>query len=164
MNNKTYETAAAAVALLNDNGFTVAVAESCTGGLLSSYLTAVPGVSAVYELGVTSYSCRIKNKILGVKEETLDAFGAVSENTAREMAEGVRQKAGSDIGLSVTGVAGPDGSEGHAPGLVFIAAADKGGTRVEKLNIDPINRETVRETAVKAVLELLIKTVEEVAK
>ena len=164
MNNKTYETAAAAVALLNDNGFTVAAAESCTGGLLSSYLTAVPGVSAVYELGVTSYSCRIKNQILGVKEETLDAFGAVSENTAREMAEGVRQMAGSDIGLSVTGVAGPDSSEGHAPGLVFIAAADKDGTRVKKLNIDPINRETVRETAVKAVLELLIKTVEEVAK
>ena len=68
------------------------------------------------------------------------------------------------IFASCARVAGPDGSEGHAPGLVFIAAADKGGTRVKKLNIDPINRETVRETAVKAVLELLIKTVEEVAK
>ena len=164
MNNTVYETAASAVCLLKDNGLTVSVAESCTGGLLSGYLTAVPGVSAVYELGVTSYSCRIKNKILGVKEETLDAFGAVSENTAREMAEGIRNNADSDIGLSVTGVAGPDSSEGHAPGLVFIAAASKNGVQVKKLNINPVSRETVRETSVKAVLELLIKTVEEVTK
>ena len=162
MNNLIYETAAEAVRILNDKKLTVSAAESCTGGLLSAYLTAVPGVSSVYELGVTSYSCRIKNEVLGVSKATLDTFGAVREAAAREMAEGVRKKANADFGVSVTGVAGPDGSEGHDPGLVYIAVSYKGGTAVKKLNIDPVNRDYVRSEAVKNALELLINTVKEV--
>lgn len=162
MNNLIYEIAAEAVRLLRDKKLTVSAAESCTGGLLSAYLTAVPGVSSVYELGVTSYSCRIKNEMLGVKNSTLNSFGAVSENTAKEMAEGVRKKAGADFGVSVTGVAGPDGSEGHNPGLVYIAAANKNGTAVKRLDIDAVSRDFVRSEAVKAALELLINTVKEV--
>lgn len=162
MNNLIYETAAEAVRILNDKKLTVSAAESCTGGLLSAYLTAVPGVSSVYELGVTSYSCRIKNETLGVSKATLDTFGAVSEAAAREMAEGVRKKASADFGVSVTGVAGPDGSEGHNPGLVYIAVSDKGGTAVKKLDINPVSRDYVRSEAVKNALELLINTVKEV--
>lgn len=162
MNNLIYETAAEAVRILKDKRLTVSAAESCTGGLLSVYLTAVPGVSSVYELGVTSYSCRIKNEVIGVSKATLDTFGAVSEAAAREMAEGVRKKASADFGVSVTGVAGPDGSEGHDPGLVYIAVSGKGGTAVKRLDIDPVNREYVRSEAVKNALELLINTVKEV--
>ncbi len=162
MNNLIYETAAEAVRILKDKKLTVSAAESCTGGLLSAYLTAVPGVSSVYELGVTSYSCRVKNEVLGVGKATLDTFGAVSEAAAREMAEGVRKKANADFGVSVTGVAGPDGSEGHDPGLVYIAVSGKGGTTVKKLDIDPVNRDYVRSEAVKNALELLINTVKEV--
>lgn len=162
MNNLVYETAAEAVRILKEKKLTVAVAESCTGGLLSAYLTAVPGVSSVYELGVTSYSCRIKNEVLGVKSSTLNSFGAVSSITASEMAEGIRKKASADFGVSVTGVAGPDGSEGHNPGLVYIAVAGQKGTAVKRLDIDAVNRDYVRSDTVKNALELLINTVKEV--
>ena len=111
---------------------------------------------------MASYSCRIKNEALGVKKETLDTLGAVSRDTARQMAECIRKKADADIGVSVTGVAGPDSSEGHSPGLVFIAAAHRGGTAVRELNINPISREYVREQAAKQLLKLAIHTIEEV--
>lgn len=162
MNGKVYELGLKAVALLKENSMTVATAESCTGGLVSSYITAVPGTSSVFELGVTSYSCRIKNKILGVDAKTLESVGAVSPETARQMAENVRKMADSSIGISVTGVAGPDGSEGHAPGLVYIAAAYDGGVLAEELNIKPLSRSYVRETAVYEIFKLLIKIIEEV--
>ena len=111
---------------------------------------------------MASYSCRIKNEALGVKKETLDTLGAVSRDTARQMAECIRKKADADIGVSVTGVAGPDSSEGHSPGLVFIAVAHRGGTAVCELNINPISREYVREQAAKQLLKLAIHTIEEV--
>lgn len=161
MNNEIYEAASETVRLLKEKKLTAATAESCTGGLLSAYITAVPGSSSVFELGITSYSCRIKNKILNVSGETLDTLGAVSAETARQMAENVRSKASSDIGLSVTGVAGPDGSEGHEPGLVYIAAATKKETYVKELNIDPLSRNYVRESAVFELLKLILKTVKE---
>ena len=162
MNGKVYELGLKAVALLKENSMTVATAESCTGGLVSSYITAVPGTSSVFELGITSYTCRIKNKILGVDGKTLESVGAVSPETARQMAENVRKIADSSIGISVTGVAGPDGSEGHAPGLVYIAAAYDGGVLAEELNIEPLSRSYVRETAVYEIFKLLIKIIEEV--
>ena len=89
-------------------------------------------------------------------------MGAVSYDTARQMAECIREKAAADIGVSVTGVAGPDGSEGHMPGLVFIAAAYKGGVTVKELNISPISREYVREQAAEQLLKLAFNTVREV--
>lgn len=161
MNNKIYEQAVKTVRLLNEKKLLASTAESCTGGLLSAYITAVPGSSAVFEMGIVSYSCRIKNEILGVNENVLDKLGAVSEETARQMAENIRIKADSDIGLSVTGVAGPDGSEGHKPGLVFIAAAIKKQTYVKKLGIDPIDRNFVRESASYELLKLANKIIKE---
>lgn len=162
MNTEIYSTAEQLVKLLKEKNLLIATAESCTGGLVSSYITAVSGSSAVFELGVASYSCRIKNEALGVKKETLDTLGAVSRETARQMAECILKKAAADIGVSVTGVAGPDGSEGHMPGLVYIAAAYKGGTTVKELNISPISREYVREQAAEQLLKLALNTVREV--
>ena len=162
MNTEIYSTAEQLVMLLKEKNLLIATAESCTGGLVSSYITAVSGSSAVFELGVASYSCRIKNEALGVKKETLDTLGAVSRETARQMAECILKKAAADIGVSVTGVAGPDGSEGHMPGLVYIAAAYKGGTTVKELNISPISREYVREQAAEQLLKLALNTVREV--
>lgn len=161
MNGKIYEQAVKAVRLLNEKKLFAATSESCTGGLLSAYITAVPGSSAVFEMGIVSYSCRIKNEILGVNADVLDKLGAVSEETARQMAENIRIKAKSDIGLSVTGVAGPGTSEGHEPGLVFIAAAIKKQIYVKKLSIDPIDRNHVRESAVYELLKLANKIIKE---
>lgn len=162
MNAEIYSTAEQLVGLLKEKNLLIATAESCTGGLVSSYITAVSGSSAVFELGISSYSCRIKNEVLGVKKETLDTLGAVSRETARQMAECILKKAAADIGISVTGVAGPDGSEGHMPGLVYIAAAYKGEATVKELNISPISREYVREQAAEQLLKLALNTVREV--
>lgn len=164
MNNKIYELSCQAVRLLKENKMTVSAAESCTGGLVSAYITAVPGSSSAFELGITSYSCRVKRDILGVDGETLQNLGAVSRETAYKMAQNIREMANSSIGVSVTGVAGPDGSEGHAPGLVYIAAAYDGGVRVKELNIDPLSRNYVRETAVSEIFKLIIKIIGEVEK
>ena len=164
MNNKIYELSCQAVRLLKENKMTVSAAESCTGGLVSAYITAVPGSSSAFELGITSYSCRVKRDILGVDGETLQNLGAVSRETAYKMAQNIRERANSSIGVSVTGVAGPDGSEGHAPGLVYIAAAYDGGVRVKELNIDPLSRNCVRETAVSEIFKLIIKIIGEVKK
>ena len=156
MKEEIYKQICGAVRLLEEKNMTVSTAESCTGGLATAYITAVSGSSAVFELGMTSYSCRVKRDILGVNGETLEEKGAVSPETARQMAENIRDKARSDIGLSVTGVAGPDSSEGHAPGLVYIAAAYDGGTAVKELKINPLSRNYVRETAVSELFKLAI--------
>ena len=159
MKEEIYNQSREAVRLLKEKNMTVSTAESCTGGLAAAYITAVSGSSAVFELGMTSYSCRVKRDILGVEGETLENKGAVSRETARQMAERIREKASSDIGLSVTGVAGPDGSEGHAPGLVYIAGAYDGGVCVKELNINPLSRDYVRETAVSELFKLLINII-----
>ncbi len=118
---------------LEEKGMKVSVAESCTGGLISKLLTDEAGVSEVYDCGVCSYANRIKEKLLGVKSETLRKFGAVSPQTAYEMAQGIRLLAGADIGVSTTGVAGPTGGTIEKPvGTVFIGVSTKGETRVIK--------------------------------
>lgn len=146
---------------LKQKGLTLATAESCTGGLLSAALTSVSGVSQVFELGVTSYSCRIKNDVLKVKNETLEEFGAVSADTARQMAQNVRNMASSQLGASVTGVAGPSMSEGHPVGYIFIAVSGNIGTRTELLNLENTGRESVREAAVLNVLRLIDEYIKE---
>ncbi|MDD5712355.1 MAG: competence/damage-inducible protein A [Smithellaceae bacterium] len=114
---------------LTDRGLTIAVAESCTGGLICDRLTDVPGSSGFLERGFVTYSNAAKTELLGVPQETLEEHGAVSEPTARLMAEGARKNAGTDLGLSVTGIAGPTGGSAAKPvGTVFIALADKKGT------------------------------------
>lgn len=155
INTELCQIAESTVEYLKKRKLTVACAESCTGGMVSSFITSVPGVSEVFELGITSYTCRIKNEILGVSRETLDKFGAVSEQTACEMAENVRIKGRADIGASVTGVAGPDSSEGHPPGYVFIAVSGEKNVMVKLLNIKPLSRNYVREKATAALLELI---------
>lgn len=132
--NKNMEEVAAE--LLLKTGTTIAVAESCTGGLVSVKLTDMPGISAVFDSGLVTYSNRSKAELLGVKPDTLEKYGAVSEQTAIEMAEGIRRVSGTELGLSITGIAGPDGGTPEKPvGLVFAALAHKDGVICKQLNL-----------------------------
>jgi nicotinamide-nucleotide amidase len=131
--------------LLRDKKRTLAAAESCTGGLLSGLLTDVPGSSDYFLGGVVSYSNDAKTALLGVSNETLTRFGAVSRETALEMAEGVLQRFSSDTALSVTGIAGPGGGSPEKPvGTVFMCLAARDGTRVNRRNEFLGDRATVR--------------------
>ncbi|MDY6864978.1 MAG: CinA family protein [Halobacteriota archaeon] len=122
---------------LRERKLTIGVAESCSGGLISHRITSVPGCSDYYEGSVISYSNEVKKGILGVKETTLAGFGAVSSECAQEMAEGVRSVLGTDIGLSVTGIAGPGGATPDKPvGLVYIGLASEDGTNCSKFTFD----------------------------
>ena len=117
--------AAGSVAALTAHGLTVATAESCTGGLIAAALTDVAGASRVFGTGVVSYSNECKQNLLSVSADTLSAVGAVSADTAAQMAIGVRQQASADIGVSVTGEAGPVAAENHPVGTVFIGLSDE---------------------------------------
>lgn len=139
---------------LKEQSKTLALAESCTGGLVSKIITDVSGASAVYEGGVCSYSNNVKMKILGVKEETLCEFGAVSEQTAREMSEGVRKALGTDIGVGITGIAGPLSDNTQKPvGLIYISVSDENKTICRELrnnftdDVRTQNRLSAAETA-----------------
>lgn len=124
----------AVVALLKEKGLRLATAESCTGGLIGKRITDVSGASGVFDCGIISYSNEIKNKILGVSEDDLKKYGAVSEQVAGQMAQGVLKLSGADIAVSVTGIAGP-GSDGtdKPVGLSYIGLATKDGVQVKKL-------------------------------
>ena len=133
------ELAARAVLLLTERGLTVSCAESCTGGLLSAALTAIPGASAVYSGGCVTYNDEIKHRVLGVRRKSLKLHGAVSPQVAAEMAVGMREHLGTDYALSVTGYAGPDGGDDKDPvGTVYIAVASKDGTHVRRLSLSPL--------------------------
>ncbi|MDQ7096084.1 competence/damage-inducible protein A [Desulfosporosinus sp. PR] len=137
---------------LKKNQLTLATAESCTGGLLGATLTQEPGSSEFYLGGVVSYSNSLKQQLLGVKEKTLNQFGAVSEEVAREMAEGIRSKSGSDLAISTTGIAGPGGGSSSKPvGLVYIGIASPEGVYARKFQFYG-ERESVRQLTVQAAL------------
>src|SRR4051812_2638953 len=139
---------------LTMTGFTLAVAESCTGGLIAQRLTSVPGSSKYFIEGCVTYSNESKVRLLGVDKKLIKEFGAVSQQVARDMARGIRHIAKSDFGLSVTGVAGPDGGSEEKPvGLVYIALADQAHTEHKKLMI-PGDRELVRWRASQAALDM----------
>lgn len=145
----------AVVELLVANKLTVTCAESCTGGLLSARLINVPGVSEVYKSGYVTYSNKAKRKLLGVKKSTLNKYGAVSAQTAEEMARGLNFVSKSDVAVSITGVAGPDGGTEEKPvGLVYIACSVKGNVTVKEYHFSG-NRQTIREAAVSAALTLM---------
>jgi nicotinamide-nucleotide amidase len=132
------------VKLLAERRKSLALAESCTGGYIANRITNVPGASAVFLGGVVSYSNESKQRFLGVRAETLETHGAVSEPVAREMAEGARRETGADYALSVTGIAGPaGGSEAKPVGTVFIALATPERTEV-KQNLNQYDRETFK--------------------
>lgn len=132
--NKNIEEVAAQ--LLVDTNTTIAVAESCTGGLVSSKLTDIPGISKVFDRGIISYSNLSKAESLGVKKETLEQYGAVSSETAIEMAKGIKALSHTDLGLSITGIAGPDGGTEEKPvGLVYVALATNTGVQCKELNL-----------------------------
>nr|WP_325195935.1 competence/damage-inducible protein A [uncultured Oscillibacter sp.] len=138
----------ACMKLLKEKGLTFATAESCTGGRVAERITALPGVSAVYRGGVVSYWTSVKADVLGVPADTLDAHGAVSEETARAMAEGARRITGADIAVSVTGVAGPDPDERGVPvGIVYIGLATPDGTFCRPLNLGKRRRDRVQDLA-----------------
>jgi nicotinamide-nucleotide amidase len=136
------------VRLLTERGQTVSTAESCTGGLLAGRITAISGSSAVFETGFITYANSAKQKLIGVSEETLEKYGAVSEETAREMALGAKSAAGSDYAVSVTGIAGPTGGTDEKPvGLVYIAVAKPDGNIAITKNQFPGRRNDVRNRA-----------------
>lgn len=146
---------AAVVALLKKQDKQIATAESCTAGLLSGMLTGVPGASAVFQCGVAAYSCDIKQTMLRVPAAVLETYGAVSPQTAGAMAEGVRAVSGAAIGIGITGVAGPDASEGKPVGTVYIALADDKRTWVKAVSgYESFDRETVRQLAAASALDL----------
>lgn len=141
--------------LLRERSLTLAVAESCTGGMLSERLTSLPGSSAYLDRAFVTYSNRSKVELLGVDPRVIEAHGAVSEETARAMAAGARQAAGADIAVAITGIAGPDGGTAEKPvGLVFIALDGAAGTRVRRL-LFPGTRERIRHQACQAALEMI---------
>lgn len=152
------------VSLLTSYNYSVATAESCTGGMVASSIVDVAGASSCFNEGYITYSNAAKIKNLGVLSSTLKEHGAVSEETAKEMAEGVRHVAEADFGVSTTGIAGPDGGSKEKPiGLVYIACSYDKDTVVRKLNLSG-NREEVRKAAAKNALLLLkdcIKITEE---
>lgn len=142
----------------------IATAESCTGGLISAAITSVSGASGVFDCGVCSYANFIKNKVVGVKEETLATYGAVSDRTAAEMARGVRLLAGADIGISTTGIAGPLGGTPYKPvGLVYVGVSTGMGLKAEKLLLgeNSADRQRIRELATAAAMYFALKAVRE---
>ena len=135
---------------LIEKGEKIATAESCTGGSISKRITDVSGASAVFDCGVCSYGNNIKNKVLGVKMETLETVGAVSPQTAMEMALGVRNLANSHYGIATTGIAGPTGGTKEKPvGLVYIGISSQKNTYAIKalLGEQGYNRENIRKIA-----------------
>ena len=155
-----------AVNLLNEKKMKLTTAESCTGGLIAKMITDISGSSAVFDCGIVSYSNHIKHSVLGVSNETLALYGAVSEQTVREMAAGALSVAGADIAVAVSGIAGPTSDGTDKPvGLIYIAVATADSVRVKKLNnVFSVNiRENNRNSAANEALKLVCDTLTEQA-
>ena len=136
-------------------GATLAVAESCTGGLLAGAITDIAGASDVFDRGFVTYSNTAKREMLGVRAETLETFGAVSEQVAAEMAKGALARSAATLTLAITGVAGPGGSGAKPEGRVCFAIASAAGTRAETVEFGAQGRDRVRALSVAHALELL---------
>jgi nicotinamide-nucleotide amidase len=154
-------TAARALDLLRDRGWTLAVAESLTGGLLADAFVRVPGASAVLVGGVVAYATPVKHSVLGVDAELLEQRGPVDPEVARQMADGVRRAVAvdgrpADVGVSTTGVAGPDGQGGKPPGTVWVGVA-VGERRLARGATLPGDRAAVREGTVRLAVEVLLE-------
>lgn len=153
----TLDQARGVLAALESRGETLATAESCTGGLIAAALTAIAGSSSVVMAGFVTYSNAAKVAMVGVEEAALADHGAVSEAVARQMAEGALARAGVDVALSCTGVAGPGGGSAEKPvGLVFIARARRGAPTIVERHVFPGDRTAVRAATVAAALRLAL--------
>lgn len=141
-----------------EKGLRVTTAESCTGGMVAVALTDIAGSSAVVERGFVTYTNTAKTEMLGVREATLDAFGAVSQEVAREMALGALVNSDADIAVSVTGIAGPGGSEFKPEGRVCFGIATRAGCQVETLEFGASGRSNVRKAARDHALGLLLRS------
>lgn len=158
MHQEIHETVSKIHALFKSLKLTLSFAESCTGGLISHYITNVPGASVFFTAGIIAYSSDIKRDILGVSHKTISDFGVVSDEIAREMAEKVRLLAKTDYAVSATGNLGPDALEGKERGLVYIAASGKGKTISRELRLKG-PRDENKEGAALAAMKLLLELV-----
>jgi len=149
------------VSALMERNLTIATAESCTGGLVAKTITDVSGASSVFWGGVVSYDNSVKENVLGVKKETLDTLGAVSHDTACQMAQGTKRLIKTDIGISTTGIAGPGGGTPEKPvGTVYVGIAYKDKVESFLLSIDPsLSRDEIRNEATKRLLTLAYKKI-----
>ena len=149
-------------AALRARGWTVCTAESCTGGLIAASLTEVAGSSDYVLGGVVAYANEIKQALLGVREATLRQFGAVSTETAAEMAVCAQQRFGADLAVSVTGIAGPGGGTAEKPvGLTYIGLAGRDGLIAVERHLWPGSRQAVREASATRALEMILQAVNE---
>ncbi len=157
----TSELAVQLVSQLRLQDFTLATAESCTGGLVSAAVTDIAGASEVFDRGFITYSNRAKTELLGVSAPLIDRFGAVSSEVARAMADGALQNSAADIAVSITGIAGPSGGSADKPiGLVFIAVAKRGGPCVACRHVfEDTGRAGIRNAAVTASLAALSEAI-----
>jgi len=147
--------------IFKKRGLTLSVAESCTGGLISHYITALPGASNFFEAGVVTYSAATKREILGISASTIENYGVISESTAKEMAEKVRSLTGTDYSLSTTGNLGPEVLEGKEKGLIYIVVSKTGSTISKELRLTgdrEENKEAASLSALKLLLEMLGQT------
>lgn len=142
-------------------GLRFVTAESCTGGMVAAALTDIPGSSGVVEGGFVTYSNNAKINLLGVNRNTLNAVGAVAEDTAREMALGALKNSGADIAVSITGIAGPGGSEFKPEGRVCFGVATKSGTKAHTIEFGALGRQEVRRSSTEHALELLEQATDE---
>lgn len=149
----------AAVEFLRAKGLTLAFAESCTGGLVAKRVTDVAGCSDVFMGSCVTYANEAKMRVLGVKAETLEKYGAVSAETAREMAKGARERIGSDVAVSLTGIAGPGGGTEEKPvGTVYLAISTKNGEEVRKLSLSSMrSREYIRMVSASNAFDMVMK-------
>jgi len=157
---RTGELARTAIGLLIERGETIASAESLTGGLVAAALTSVPGASAAFRGGVVAYATDLKAAVLGVPDDLLEQRGAVDPDVAEAMAEGARARLGTTVGISTTGVAGPDPAEGKPVGTVFVAVAAPGGTVSRPLLLTG-DRAAIRAATVQSALDLLVAALRE---
>jgi PncC family amidohydrolase len=159
MKKRTLETIQKIHAYFQHHGYTLSVAESCTGGYVSSLITALPGASSFFEAGVVSYSTNAKKNLLGVSPDCIAHHGVVSEQTAREMAEKIRELTNTDFSVSTTGNLGPGVLEGKERGLVFIAASTRKKTAAKELKLTG-TREQNKEEAALLTLQFLLECLE----
>lgn len=149
------------VALLHENKLTLSAAESCTGGLIAKRITDIAGCSDVFFGGCVTYTNEVKQRLLGVSAKTLEDYGAVSKQTAMEMARGARERTGSDIGISATGIAGPGGGSEQTPvGTVFLGISTEDGEDFRRLSLSPKrSREFIRIVSATNAYDMVIKSI-----